>query len=78
MCSACCHQGKAKKVVSAQSLWFEILKSQIETGTPYMLFKVKTKCTSLFIYSISYIDGNYADLANFLRMLATEKATNRI
>ncbi|KAF8411607.1 hypothetical protein HHK36_004164 [Tetracentron sinense] len=32
-------EGKAKKVVTAQNLWFEILKSQIETGTPYMLFK---------------------------------------
>ncbi|KAG5534125.1 hypothetical protein RHGRI_022310 [Rhododendron griersonianum] len=32
-------KGKAKKVVSAQNLWFEILKPQIETGTPYMLFK---------------------------------------
>ncbi|XP_021803192.1 ribonucleoside-diphosphate reductase large subunit-like, partial [Prunus avium] len=32
-------EGKAKKVVQAQQLWFEILKSQIETGTPYMLFK---------------------------------------
>ncbi|KAF7840056.1 Ribonucleoside-diphosphate reductase large subunit [Senna tora] len=32
-------EGKAKKVVRAQDLWFEILKSQIETGTPYMLFK---------------------------------------
>lgn len=32
-------EGKAKKVVPAQNLWFEILKSQVETGTPYMLFK---------------------------------------
>ncbi|CAN4114220.1 unnamed protein product [Withania somnifera] len=32
-------EGKAKKVVQAQDLWFEILKSQIETGTPYMLYK---------------------------------------
>ncbi|KAK8961676.1 Ribonucleoside-diphosphate reductase large subunit [Platanthera guangdongensis] len=32
-------EGKARKVVSAQSLWFEILRSQIETGTPYMLYK---------------------------------------
>ncbi|OAY69537.1 Ribonucleoside-diphosphate reductase large subunit, partial [Ananas comosus] len=32
-------KGKAKKVVTAQNLWFEILKAQIETGTPYMLFK---------------------------------------
>ena len=33
-------QGKAKKVVPAQTLWFDILKAQIETGTPYMLYKV--------------------------------------
>ncbi|KAF3324114.1 ribonucleoside-diphosphate reductase large subunit-like protein [Carex littledalei] len=32
-------EGKAKKSVPAQNLWFEILKAQIETGTPYMLFK---------------------------------------
>ncbi|AQL01766.1 Ribonucleoside-diphosphate reductase large subunit [Zea mays] len=32
-------QGKAKKVVPAQTLWFDILKAQIETGTPYMLYK---------------------------------------
>lgn len=32
-------EGRAKMVVSARKLWFEILNSQIETGTPYMLFK---------------------------------------
>lgn len=32
-------QGKARKVVKAQDLWFKILESQIETGTPYMLYK---------------------------------------
>ncbi|KAL7245858.1 hypothetical protein ACSBR2_001064 [Camellia fascicularis] len=32
-------EGKAKKAVSARKIWFEILSSQIETGTPYMLFK---------------------------------------
>lgn len=31
--------GKARKVVKAQDLWFEILEAQTETGTPYMLFK---------------------------------------
>ncbi|WJX53653.1 ribonucleotide-diphosphate reductase subunit rnr1 [Trifolium repens] len=31
--------GKARKIVQARSLWFAILKSQIETGNPYMLFK---------------------------------------
>ena len=28
-----------KKQVDAQKLWFAILVSQIETGTPYMLYK---------------------------------------
>ena len=32
-------EGKARKVVKAQELWFEVLESQIETGTPYMLYK---------------------------------------
>ncbi len=32
-------QGKARKVVKAQELWFAILESQIETGTPYLLYK---------------------------------------
>jgi len=32
-------EGLARKVVKAQDLWFEILESQIETGTPYMLYK---------------------------------------
>ena len=30
---------KFRKQVKAQDLWFEILESQIETGTPYMLYK---------------------------------------
>lgn len=31
--------GLARKTVRAQQLWFAILESQIETGTPYMLYK---------------------------------------
>ena len=31
--------GKARKVIKAQDLWFKILESQIETGTPYLLYK---------------------------------------
>jgi len=31
--------GKARRVVKAQELWFAILESQIETGTPYILYK---------------------------------------
>jgi ribonucleoside-diphosphate reductase alpha chain len=32
-------EGRARKTVKAQELWFAVLESQIETGTPYMLFK---------------------------------------
>ncbi len=31
--------GKARKVVNARDLWFKILDAQMETGTPYILFK---------------------------------------
>lgn len=31
--------GKARKTIKAQELWFSIIESQIETGTPYMLYK---------------------------------------
>ena len=32
-------EGKFRKQIKAQDLWFEILEAQIETGTPYMLYK---------------------------------------
>jgi ribonucleoside-diphosphate reductase alpha chain len=32
-------EGKGRKTIKAQDLWFKIIESQIETGTPYMLYK---------------------------------------
>ena len=32
-------EGRAYKTVKAQQLWYAIIESQIETGTPYMLYK---------------------------------------
>jgi ribonucleoside-diphosphate reductase alpha chain len=32
-------EGRAKRTIPAQKLWSEILVSQIETGTPYLLYK---------------------------------------
>lgn len=32
-------EGKAKKVIKARELWGHVIESQIETGTPYMLYK---------------------------------------
>jgi ribonucleoside-diphosphate reductase alpha chain len=33
------NEEKAQKVVNARDLWFKILDSQMETGTPYLLYK---------------------------------------
>lgn len=32
-------EGRQRKTIKAQELWFAILESQIETGTPYILYK---------------------------------------
>lgn len=32
-------EGRARKKVKAQDLWYTIIESQIETGTPYILYK---------------------------------------
>lgn len=32
-------EGRARKTIKAQDLWFAIIESQIETGTPYLLYK---------------------------------------
>lgn len=32
-------EGRVRRVVKAQQLWYAIIESQTETGTPYMLYK---------------------------------------
>ncbi len=32
-------EGKGRKTIKAQDLWSKVMESQIETGTPYMLYK---------------------------------------
>ena len=32
-------EGRGKRTVKAQQLWFAVLEAQVETGNPYMLFK---------------------------------------
>lgn len=32
-------EGRARRTIKAQQLWFAILESQVETGTPYMVYK---------------------------------------
>jgi ribonucleotide reductase alpha subunit len=33
------HSGKVRKTINARDLWFKILDAQMETGTPYILYK---------------------------------------
>ena len=39
-------QGFGRKVVNARDLWFKILDAQMETGTPYILYKDAANCKS--------------------------------
>ena len=32
-------ENKGRKTINAQKLWYAIIESQTETGTPYMLYK---------------------------------------
>lgn len=32
-------EGRGRKTIKAQALWYKIIEAQIETGTPYMLYK---------------------------------------
>merc|ERR1719420_981433 len=32
-------EGKGRQTIQAQQLWFRVLEAQMETGTPYMLYK---------------------------------------
>lgn len=40
-------EGRARKTLKAQELWYAILASQIETGGPFMLYKDACNGTSL-------------------------------
>lgn len=69
-------EGRAKKVVSARQLWFQIMDSQMETGTPYLLYKdaansksnqqnVGTiKSSNLCAEIIEYSDNNETAVCN--------------
>ena len=39
-------EGRARRGIPAQQLWFAMLESQVETGTPYMLYKDSSNAKS--------------------------------
>lgn len=67
---------RGKKSVKAQQLWFRILESQMETGTPYMLYKDAANrksnqqnlgtihCSNLCTEIIEYTDANEVAVCN--------------
>jgi len=69
-------QKRGKKTIKAQQLWFRILESQMETGTPYMLFKDAANaksnqqnlgtihCSNLCTEIIEYTDANEVAVCN--------------
>ncbi|KAA9333015.1 ribonucleoside-diphosphate reductase subunit alpha [Hymenobacter busanensis] len=69
-------EGRGRKTIKAQDLWFAILESQTETGTPYMLFKDAAnrksnqqnlgtiKSSNLCTEIIEYTDANEVAVCN--------------
>ena len=68
--------GKARKIMNARDLWFKILDAQMETGTPYILYKDTAneksnqqnlgtiKSSNLCCEIIEYSDANETAVCN--------------
>lgn len=73
-------EGRGRKTVKAQTLWFHILDSQIETGTPYLVYKdaanLKSnqsnlgtiKSSNLCVEVIEYSDDKETAVCNLASM----------
>ena len=69
-------EGKGRKTMNARDLWFQILDSQMETGTPYLLYKDAAnkksnqknvgiiKSSNLCTEIIEYSDANETAVCN--------------
>ncbi|XP_018430433.1 PREDICTED: ribonucleoside-diphosphate reductase large subunit isoform X2 [Nanorana parkeri] len=84
-------EGRARKVVKAQQLWYAIMESQTETGTPYMLYKDACnrksnqqnlgtiKCSNLCTEIVEYTSDDEVAVCNLaslaLNMYVTSERT---
>lgn len=69
-------EGRARRTVKAQELWFAILDAQVETGTPYLLYKDAAnaksnqqnlgtiKCSNLCTEIIEYTSADEVAVCN--------------
>ena len=76
--------GKVRKTVNARDLWFKILDSQMETGTPYILYKDAAnsksnqqnlgtiKSSNLCCEIIEYSDANETAVCNLASIALPE------
>ncbi|WPU98180.1 ribonucleoside-diphosphate reductase subunit alpha [Mucilaginibacter sp. cycad4] len=80
-------EGRQRRVVKAQELWFAVLDAQVETGTPYLLYKDAAngksnqqnlgtiKSSNLCTEIIEYTDANEVAVCN-LASLALPRYIN--
>lgn len=73
-------EGRGRRTISAQKLWFQILDTQMETGTPYLLYKDAAnkksnqknlgtiKSSNLCTEVIQYTDKNETAVCNLASM----------
>ena len=77
-------EGRAVRIVKARELWFKILDSQMETGTPYLLYKDAAneksnqknlgtiKSSNLCTEIIEYSDGEQTAVCNLASLSLTK------
>jgi ribonucleotide reductase alpha subunit len=80
-------EGKGRQTIKAQQLWFAILDAQVETGTPYMLFKdhcnAKSnqqnlgtiKCSNLCTEIVEYTSPDEAAVCNLASISLSKLVT---
>jgi ribonucleoside-diphosphate reductase alpha subunit len=81
-------EGKVRKTIKAQTLWFAILDAQVETGTPYMLFKDACnrksnqqnlgtiKCSNLCTEIVEYTAPDEAAVCNLASISLSKLVTS--
>jgi len=79
-------EGKGRKTIKAQQLWFAILDSQVETGTAYMLYKDACngksnqqnlgtiKCSNLCTEIVEYTAPDEIAMCNLASITLVERA----
>ncbi|OLQ08873.1 Ribonucleoside-diphosphate reductase large subunit [Symbiodinium microadriaticum] len=70
-------EGFGRKTLKAQHLWFRILESQMETGTPYMLYKDQVAVCNLASISLPAFVANGGSGYDFQQLYEVTKVVTR-